>query len=118
MFQVQSFQNAAYFLVVCDNKLAIFSPCHAVGLSIILHANSSLTTMLVYLKDATVRDVGDIEAATFVPRWPLKEDILEISGEASTPITAAFAAQVVRYACQDLRLDDWRYRIEIHDCLQ
>jgi hypothetical protein len=108
--------GTAYLLVVCDNKLAVFSPCHTVGLSIVLHADSSLTIMLVYLEDATVWDIGEVEAAIFVPRRPFKKDILEVSGEASTPISVAFAARFFWYARQDLCFDDWRDWIEIHVC--
>lgn len=109
--------GTAYLLVVCDNKHAVFSPCHAVGLSIVLHADSSLTTVLVYFENATVWDIGEIEAAIFVPRRPFKKDILEVSGEASTPISVAFAAQFFWYARQNLCFDDWRDWIEIHVCL-
>lgn len=116
-FLVQRFV-ATYLLVVCDNELAVFPPCHAVGFSIVLHANSGVAIMLVYLQDTTIWDVGDKEESIFVTRWPFEEDILEASGEASAPITFVFAAQIVWYACQDLGFDDWRHRIEIHGCLR
>ena len=109
--------GTAYLLVICDNKLAVFSPCHAVGFSIVLHADNSLTTMLIYLENATVWDIGEVEAAILVPRRAFKKDILKVSGEASTPISVAFAAQFFWYARQDLRFDDRRNWIEIHVCL-
>ncbi|KAG9511566.1 hypothetical protein KCV07_g10087, partial [Aureobasidium melanogenum] len=110
--------GATYLLVVCDNELAIFPPCHAIGLSIVLHANSSVAITLIYFPDATIRDAGDEEIPILVTCWSFEEDILEIAGEASTPIDFVFAAQIIWYARQDLGFDVWRDGIEIHGCLQ
>jgi hypothetical protein len=110
--------DVAHLLVVCDNKLSVFPPCHPVGFTIVLHANSSLATVLVYLENTTIRDVGDVEVPELIACWPFEEDILEISSKASTPITFAFAAKVIRYARQDLRFNDWGDGVEIHLCLR
>jgi len=110
--------GAAYLLVVCDNELAVLAPSHAVGFTVVLHANSSVAIMLVHFQDAPIWNVGDKKVAMFIACWAFKKDILEVSSEASSPIAFVLAAQGVWYARQKLRFDDWRDRIEIHVCLQ